>query len=366
MPTRESLSAALRGWLSGTLGGPADSAKLLLQGAPVIPASANLSPAEQSAFGVEDLESLKDQAVASLPFGSDWFSEKLSPVLPGNSPLAEFAGGMISPSPPSSKILAGSRAAKAPKEALASIENAYREFLQNNPEALRAAQNLPRFGAIPDPGEPFHKQGWQSFGAGASPEGYPLWEIPSEPGMLNRTALARLGNPNLRAEHVWDNEELWRNYPGLAKLPVKPEQRSGAYGGFWSQGGEPVMLTLKQDLAPYDSIRTLEHELQHGVDAVEGRNFGADPSWFVSPAERDALALAEQFPDDEVLKRLGDQINSRLFQTYLRSFSEARARNAEGRLMLPWQEKRLVSPAETNPANAPWPLQHGIPHPSQR
>lgn len=92
----------------------------------------------------------------------------------------------------------------------------------------------------------------------------------------------KAGGPQKLAD-VLDHPELFKRYPDLASLPVtfevpsEADRAKGVEGGLKMDKGKPVSITVNPLKGDAYSRLTLLHEVQHAMQALDGRQSGANP-----------------------------------------------------------------------------------------
>lgn len=88
---------------------------------------------------------------------------------------------------------------------------------------------------------------------------------------------AKAGGPQKLAD-VLDHPELFKRYPDLASLPVTfVDMAEGQEGGMRMKQGKPIGIEVNPKKGDAYARLTLLHEVQHAMQALDGRQAGADP-----------------------------------------------------------------------------------------
>lgn len=165
-----------------------------------------------------------------------------------------------------------------------------------------------------------------------------------------------------RLADLLDHPALFAAYPDLAAMPVKfmPGSAMGqADGRFNPSNGT---LYLHEDLAQRQALSTLLHEVQHGIQNIEGFATGGSPSQFAG------VDLAAQAALDRINERLNsgeydmDEYDALLQQKrdilsragtasprelYRRLAGEVEARNTQARQKLTDEQRSATPPGAT-------------------
>lgn len=188
-----------------------------------------------------------------------------------------------------------------------------------------------------------------------------------------------------------DHPELIRAYPELKQYRIGTHSRDENMAEAFHDPTNKY-ISLASDLPPDEALKSLIHELQHGVQTIEGFNPGASP-W--SPVVKDianerfnriysdahstsqefngtladwtnqrprpqtmreAAAMRQQFEREhpELTQRYKDalsvldnpskHLNEQKFQTYQRALGETEARDASQRMNMTPEQRALVDP----------------------
>ncbi len=353
MLASDQIEGALRGWVSGILGFPADIGKL---GTAIGTAGAGFAnPRLKPILGQVSAGTEKINDVPGLPGDFQYWNEAIKKTgLDGGGAMSELAGALLPVpglGPVSGGIIAGRKALTAPKKALDQADDEYLNWMQNKSysDVINKGPNLQ-----------FSDGLWDSSRTAITPQGYSSFEIPTRYGELLQGPRAQdfasgdLDKRGFKAVDVLGKDsELLQAYPSLGRyiLANKPSVEGGAMGAHYRNG---VI-----DLAPHPDVRALEstlnHELQHGVQQLEGWQSGASPrSWFDEGQEtllENARGVKSKIPDEMYEALLKEQ--KAAFDKYNRTFGEVQARNVQARLGL--SRNTLKSPARTD--DIPWGLQ---------
>lgn len=80
-----------------------------------------------------------------------------------------------------------------------------------------------------------------------------------------------------RVRNIYDNPELFANYPQLGDMQMKFKPGSKLDGAWGQYDGKNISLQDKVGWDPKYGHSTLEHELTHGVQHIEGFQGGSNP-----------------------------------------------------------------------------------------
>lgn len=105
------------------------------------------------------------------------------------------------------------------------------------------------------------------YGWFQAPDGDWKFEIPD-----NDARLAVDGRGGYTLQHP----ELYRAYPDLKKYTFSTHSRNDHSAEAFHDASNKV-ISLADDLPPHEALKALIHELQHGVQTIEGFNPGASP-----------------------------------------------------------------------------------------
>lgn len=79
----------------------------------------------------------------------------------------------------------------------------------------------------------------------------------------------------VRVGDVYDAPELYKHYPEMAEIKIKPHSVSKGFLGEYDEANKTI--SLREDLTPSQARKVLGHELGHDVQAVEDWNRGGSP-----------------------------------------------------------------------------------------
>jgi len=154
-----------------------------------------------------------------------------------------------------------------------------------NANMLNAAKAAEMAGEVKNPENALDV--WNKTGWFKGPDGKWKWEIPDTEAKLNPAPDSVRSSPPqaqttsfLTLGEILDHPELYKNYPELAKIPIKPLVGPGALGAY-AGGKNPVIYM--GGAKPGDYRSTLLHEIQHGVQDIEGFARGGNPNEFLPP-----------------------------------------------------------------------------------
>lgn len=168
------------------------------------------------------------------------------------------------------------------------------------------------------------------------------WKFETDDSMTKMTDAARERfvsgqTAEGRAADIFDHPQLYENYPQMADIPVRIEPGATGYSGQYAGGS----ITGEAGSSP-EVRRLMLHELDHGVQGIEGFMRGATPSVFEDGAKY------------AYLRNPGESA----FDAYYRVAGEVAARNTERRAALPGSMRRVIHPLDT--ADVPVQDQIGI------
>jgi hypothetical protein len=203
---------------------------------------------------------------------------------------------------PEEAMFAGRAARNAPHQLLDAVEQIFKYHGGKTPE-------------------PIDRKIWEQQGAGVNREGHPFFEIddsaaqyvpPPSSGAPQRSDYGDVMD-YLKAKQDWQaaggveapksykmsdvltHPELYANYPQLGELPVLPQQNMGDVRGVMHFGiNGPMKVEYDAQRSPDTIKQTLLHELQHGVQSIEGWTKGSnlyDAESFVGQANRDLQTM---------------------------------------------------------------------------
>jgi hypothetical protein len=253
--------------------------------------------------------------------------------------LTVGTGGSLVPKPGNSLGIFGGRLAKTA-----------------NHKMLESAERLERAGATPD-------SIWKATGWGRGKDGRWRFEINDAEAKLNSPITHR--SKHVPAERAVDHPELFEAYPQLKTLGLGPlPETSRAYGSY-----DGVDINISPGIGPDEQRKTLLHELQHGVQYIEGFAKGGNPGMFTNDKQWDveitkinrSLGLIARRLDAETtpikekqalsfaynqLTRLRSSMvdRSNPYTKYKRLAGEAESRNVENRMNLTPIEQAMRSP----------------------
>ncbi len=147
----------------------------------------------------------------------------------------------------------------------------------------------------------------------------------------------------LRAHHLVDHPELFKAYPDLTDIRTsitKDSRYFGGYGAYNPAGsamGRPSIDIGAPNLGIADSV--MAHELQHGVQDLEGFTQGADPSHYAGMIEQGLKKNPELLGGHDFMT-----IVNQAPKLYRGTAGEVEARNVENRLDWSAKARRAVPP----------------------
>ena len=179
---------------------------------------------------------------------------------------------------------------------------------------------------------------WQEMGTYRGTENHaPMkWEIPDQKARLKKDAPGWVGGGEDWAYQgklgeLLHHPELFRNYPELADYNVLGHRSPNATGegGFWKRERE-IDATGKNSR---ELLSTLLHEVQHGIQNLEGFDSGASYS-----------ATKKALQDRYGTTIPASDLDKMSFRTYQRNMGEAEARAVETRRGNPKSVNELLRP----------------------
>lgn len=213
---------------------------------------------------------------------------------------------------------------------------------------------------------------WEDTGVMFGPDGKPRWEIDDSTAKF---ALPPEGSSR-RLDSVYGNDELFRQYPRLSSVKVGVEDPGDPrIAGYYDPAARRIVVS------PYggDAEKTIVHEVQHGVQDMEGHTGGALPELLTTyktlPMRQRRLELYDKYQRAGLAGMTGSEIDElKLLQTQLKAledpaaqrvfydhaFGEAEARNTENRLALDDYYRRQTYPGLTMDV----PMRETYAHPS--
>lgn len=95
---------------------------------------------------------------------------------------------------------------------------------------------------------------------------------------------------------VFDHPELFKHYPELGEMQIKPHSVSKRHLGEFDEANKSI--TLRENLTPEEARSVLHHELTHGIQGIENWNRGGSPegmaNWIARQGEvKTKMAEAE-------------------------------------------------------------------------
>jgi hypothetical protein len=235
--------------------------------------------------------------------------------------------------------------------------------------SIQAAQGAHAAGASPT-------DIWLAHGVDVTEPARPRWEISDQNARINNKVLSDLGQEyrknwgshrDVSVGDVVDHPELWENYPALARAPFQLMDPSKQAHGSFAPGAynyknpttAPGIVSLNPN-AP-DPLSTMLHELQHGVQYIEGHPMGANLD-IVQEQTRKAVLdrLMEMYakdltnPENNRLKAMWDRYSKDPqakaminYGIYRRSPGEVEARNTQARHQMSPDERAVFAPWQT-------------------
>lgn len=215
---------------------------------------------------------------------------------------------------------------------------------------------------------------WEDTGVMFGPDGKPRWEIDDS----NAKFVLPPEGSSRRLDSVYGNDELFRQYPRLSSVKVGVEDPGDPrIAGYYDPAARRIVVS------PYggDPEKTIVHEVQHGVQDMEGHTGGALPDLLTTyktlPMRQRRLELYDKYQRAGLAGMTGSEIDElKLLQEQLKAlehpaaqrvfydhaFGEAEARNTENRLALDDYYRRQTYPGLTMDV----PMRETYAHPSIR
>ncbi len=157
--------------------------------------------------------------------------------------------------------------------------------------------------------------------------------------------------PPLVLGDVYDNEKLYAAYPGLRNVTVDTDLPAGALGSFNPSG----RVSLNPDGGRAELLDTLNHEIQHAIQEVEGFAKGAAPTetGLRQQGYTDALienisrarTLVDPVNSPGVTVLTPEGLRAAIMDTYRRASGEIEARQTQARANLSPEERAMRFPA---------------------
>jgi len=102
-----------------------------------------------------------------------------------------------------------------------------------------------------------------------------------------------LNNADVKVKDILEHPELFRHYPELGEINIRPHAATEPYKGEYSEAGK--YITLREDLSPEEARSVLHHELTHGTQGIEnwnrGGNISAMDTWSKIEANKRMAAI---------------------------------------------------------------------------
>lgn len=146
----------------------------------------------------------------------------------------------------------------------------------------------------------------------------------------------------MRLDDMVDHPELFKAYPDLGQIAVRPGYDMGQLGSYTpGVSGSAGKMTVNPQ-SPDSMLETVLHELQHGVQDKEGFAGGSSPSWFAQAKALD--------PSNTVLNT---PYGNEPYQLYRSTSGEVEARTTTGRRTLTAEQRALRQNQPTNDVPRP-------------
>ena len=150
-----------------------------------------------------------------------------------------------------------------------------------------------------------------------------------------------IGEPThgVRLGSVLNHPELYKEYPELKNVLVKKTPAGGTEWGSFDRRNN--IMSIQEGMSPSDTLDTIIHELQHGVQGIEGWARGGSPTGLFETEA--AVKLADKVGG---IKALGPRVNlgDISYNIYKRLAGEVEARMAEARRLMTPEQRMRVAP----------------------
>ena len=140
-----------------------------------------------------------------------------------------------------------------------------------------------------------------------------------------------------------DHPALFAAYPQIADIPVSTQPGSGA-----SYSVQSRQITLGEDVQMHEALNILLHEMQHGIQHVEGFATGGSPTDAKVKEEGRQMVrrdLAEGRISEDT--NPADLLPMAYHNAYRRLAGEVEARNTQARASMSDEERRATPPSKT-------------------
>ena len=185
-----------------------------------------------------------------------------------------------------------------------------------------------------------------------------------DPG--NRTGAYTIPNqhPNgapIKLNEVLDDPELFKAYPYLNEVTVRPQEKAGGMTYFDKNGNAEIRAASRINQEELKSI--LLHETQHVVQKVEGWGGGANDAWIRDqPAwVGDVRPFEAAIDSGKIYNRTSGEVEARATQSRMNMTQEELSNNpvfAEGVPMTPDVERRIRNAISGPPGSAEFNLEN--------
>jgi len=174
-----------------------------------------------------------------------------------------------------------------------------------------------------------------------------------------------LGVQALRLGDILNHPRLYEAYPDLKDLTVTTKPGKGAQLAP-STSISPVHIAIGEDMSMSDVKSLLLHEVQHGIQTIEGFSSGGSPNnmRLSDFAEVDKQRIESLRIEAEQALKVGDKaLAARLsnqraqlyypaqYDAYQRLYGEVEARNTQARAGLSDEERQILPPETTQDVN---------------
>lgn len=164
---------------------------------------------------------------------------------------------------------------------------------------------------------------------------------------LEQAGVRQPGDP-VRLGDVMYHGSLFAAYPSLKDIEVQFAPRGTTAKGRLAQDGSSTIIQVREDLPGDEALSVLLHEVQHGIQNIEGFASGGSPdAWMIgqlNPKTREAYERAlDALPDDATEA----EVKALARDVYRRLAGEVEARNTQARQALTDEQRRATPPSST-------------------
>lgn len=182
-------------------------------------------------------------------------------------------------------------------------------------QALKEAQNMAAKGVHPT--NVMNDTGW--FRGPADQQW--RFEIPDNKAALKYMPSTEGDLASGSAASLMHHPELYKNYPQLQSSGMTITRQSGEPSGLWANNTANVVAP---NMAQGRSVGL--HELQHGVQGIEGFSPGNNPAYYAYQIEKGMKNNPEQFKNYDF-----NELSNQAHDLYHRTAGEVEARNVQHR-----------------------------------